>query len=73
MLKLAPNTEVRTNWKIYLDEFAQAAAILGYKTSTVEEFVPKNAISRFEKKYMESGARLYRLIVKRLPPKHRAI
>jgi tRNA (guanine-N7-)-methyltransferase len=60
MMRLAPQTELRTNWHIYANEFAHASLMLGYETFCTE-FVPETPITAFERKYAASGHRLYKV------------
>ena len=63
MLALADETELRTNWRIYAEEFARGASILGYAAS-MEEYIPQQqAMTAFERKYAASGHTLYRVVV----------
>ncbi|GAA0426677.1 hypothetical protein GCM10009133_39060 [Cocleimonas flava] len=66
LLALGGEVELRTNWKVYADEFCQALAysgLEGVKSSGVEvidvgeSFKP---LTLFEKKYKEAGQDLYR-------------
>ncbi len=61
MLNLAATTELRTNWRVYAEEFSESAQMLGYKT--VFEELPYNIEPRtaFERKYLASGHLLYRV------------
>jgi tRNA G46 methylase TrmB len=52
--------EVRTNWEIYAQEFALAYAELTGRAFPVEPWVPAEPDTLFEKKYSESGHRLWR-------------
>lgn len=61
--KLSPNLELRSNWRIYLDEFALAWQLITGKTSRVESFTPENYLTLFEKKYHQSEQSLYRLLL----------
>ena len=60
MMRLAPQTELRTNWRIYAEEFAHAAIILGYE-AVCTEFIPAAPITAFERKYAASEHRLYKV------------
>ena len=61
LVKLGGQLEIRTNWKIYVDEFALAMQISGYGNNhQVESFVPNNYWTLFEKKYHQAGQCLYR-------------
>jgi tRNA G46 methylase TrmB len=65
LMSLAQKTELRTNWEIYAQEFAQAARIL-QKTSTIiscESFEPEQPITAFERKYKNARQQLWRVIV----------
>lgn len=62
--------ECRSNWGVYIDEFAQAVELLGGVRPTVEKYSPAHeagAITPFERKYLASGHGLYRCVVT-LPP-----
>ncbi len=60
IMRLAPQTELRTNWRVYAEEFCQAAQILGCK-AVCEDFVPEMPITAFERKYAASGHTLYKV------------
>ena len=69
LLRLGGATELRTNWKIYAREFAEAARVAGGALSlrlSVEcgEFSPDVPETAFERKYQSAGQELYRVIVK---------
>jgi len=64
LLQLAQETELRTNWEIYAQEFAQAASILGYN-ATVQPFTPDSPETAFERKYNDAHQKLWRVVVKR--------
>jgi tRNA (guanine-N7-)-methyltransferase len=61
MLKLGGRLELRSNWKIYLDEFAAALAVAGTQAE-VSPYDAAEAITPFERKYRDSGQQLYRLL-----------
>ena len=52
--------EVRTNWDIYAQEFAIAFGLLTGIAPATEVWTPKVPETLFEKKYLESGHRLWR-------------
>lgn len=54
--------ELRTNWKIYADEMAQAYGLLNGQTPQVEPWAPPEPETLFEKKYGESGHPLWRWV-----------
>jgi len=56
--------ECRSNWRVYVEELAQALQLLCGKTGTVEEWVVSGEpLTAFERKYRDSGQPLYRLVV----------
>ena len=66
LVSLSPELEMRTNWKIYADEFRFALEIAQKHLHlnmeiTEEKFVPSDPISAFEKKFQESGHGLYKV------------
>ncbi len=61
MLSLCDQIELRTNWKIYADEFKFALEIALNKTASLDTIEIDQFISPFEKKYYESGHELYRV------------
>jgi len=60
ILKLGGCLELRSNWKIYLDEFQIALSIAGY-ASEIFAFEPTSYLTAFEKKYHLSSQPLWRL------------
>ena len=58
---LAKQTEVRSNWAIYLQEFSQAWDLLTGQGGRLEPFTPESFLTLFEKKYANSQQQLYRL------------
>ena len=78
MLRLAPVTELRTNWEIYAQEFLDAVSILGEESGTIPELAslrgiraelsalqPDNPETAFERKYAAAGQSLWRVIARR--------
>ncbi len=67
LLKLGAPIEVRSNWKIYLDEFALATEIITGQLPVVERLsgaeLESGSVSPFEKKYFQSGHDLWSLMV----------
>ncbi len=55
---------LRSNWKLYLEEFAFAVEVATGRHTTVQSITPENYISLFEKKYFESGQELFELMIK---------
>lgn len=60
MIKLGGRLEMRSNWPLYLEEFAVALEIAGH-TADVTQFEAAEPMTTFEAKYKESGQPLYRL------------
>lgn len=61
--RLAPETELRSNWLLYLEEFSLAWKTLTEREFLVNEFEMSSPLTLFEKKYAASGQKLYQLIV----------
>lgn len=53
--------ECRSNWQIYIDEFAQALAMTG-RPGTVQRWLPEQPMTPFERKYAASGHALWRCV-----------
>jgi len=51
--------ELRTNWRVYAEEFALALDIAGVANIS-EAFVPEEPLTPFERKYQASGHELWR-------------
>jgi tRNA (guanine-N7-)-methyltransferase len=64
VLALGGIIECRSNWRVYVEEFALAARLLGCQTATVEQFTPEVAVTPFERKYLASGHALFRCVVR---------
>ncbi|WP_233520528.1 tRNA (guanine(46)-N(7))-methyltransferase TrmB [Flocculibacter collagenilyticus] len=62
IVKLGGLLEVRSNWQLYIEEFAVALSLAGVQTN-VEEYQSDTAITPFEKKYWESGQQTWRIKV----------
>mgnify|MGYP000454027136 CR=1 FL=1 len=58
LLQLGGLVELRSNWPIYVAEFAQALSISGSPASA-EPFTAASPITPFERKYTESGQPLW--------------
>ena len=55
--------ECRSNWPIYIEEFAFALGRVLGREVPAEVFVPDEPVSPFERKYRDSGQQLYRCVV----------
>ncbi|HYD61392.1 MAG TPA: methyltransferase domain-containing protein [Noviherbaspirillum sp.] len=69
IVALGGELECRSNWQIYIEEFASALSHLTGADVRADLFVTDRPITPFEKKYLDSGHRLWRcktqLMVKR--------
>lgn len=63
LAKLARETELRSNWALYLDEFAMAWELLTGNTFKRETLSVDEPLTLFEKKYSESGQDVFCLRV----------
>ncbi|MGL1935573.1 MAG: tRNA (guanine-N(7)-)-methyltransferase [Fibrobacterales bacterium] len=56
--------ELRSNWKLYLEEFNRAYAVAKLNTGIIEQLSPEvECLTAFEKKYGESGQDLWKLLI----------
>ena len=60
IIALGGELECRSNWHIYIEEFAAALAQLTGADVLTEPFVAEQPITPFEKKYTDSGHHLWR-------------
>lgn len=60
VLALGGSIECRSNWRVYVEEFALAVKLITGIDAWVEEYVPSPPITPFERKYLASGHALYR-------------
>lgn len=64
LLALGGRLELRSNWSLYVEEFALAVAQVTGKQAVVSEIAPKgDYLTPFEAKYAQSGQALWRLCV----------
>jgi tRNA G46 methylase TrmB len=64
LLRLAQKTELRTNWEIYAQEFAQAVRLLLPNASvTVQPIKEGEPITAFERKYKNARQQLWWSII----------
>jgi len=62
LLALGSHLEVRSNWLLYVEEFALATALVTGKQATIASLVPNGSyLTPFEAKYDQSGQTLWRL------------
>jgi len=63
LLKLGGLLEVRSNWKIYIEEFSEAVRLAGQGSTDCEIYEPTpEYLTLFERKYHQSGQTLYRCL-----------
>ncbi|HET6631144.1 MAG TPA: class I SAM-dependent methyltransferase [Rhodanobacteraceae bacterium] len=60
LLALGGELELRCNWRVYAQEFAEALGIAG-RDAAPERFVPGEPLTPFERKYAASGHALWRV------------
>ena len=72
VMALGGRIELRSNWDIYVQEFAQAVHIVtGLDLPRVEKYQPEGEfLTPFEKKYADSGQSLWRCVAE-VPPYQR--
>ena len=62
LMALSPRIEVRSNWLIYIEEFAVAAAKYGMQCEIAEVNSQQPALTPFEQKYQDSGQQCWHLL-----------
>jgi tRNA G46 methylase TrmB len=62
IIKLGGRLELRSNWDIYVKEFARSLELAGHKCD-VELYESDTAITPFERKYWASGQQSHRLVI----------
>ncbi len=67
LLALGGSIELRSNWLLYVKEFCEAFYIakpeLVTSSRLTEAFIAEDYLTLFEKKYQQSGQRLYRCVL----------
>nr|WP_298412012.1 SAM-dependent methyltransferase [uncultured Halomonas sp.] len=64
ILALGGRLEMRSNWRLYIEEFAQATKLATGLQPAVTEYDPMGQpLTPFERKYHASGQRLWQLVV----------
>jgi tRNA G46 methylase TrmB len=61
LLALGASIELRSNWRIYVDEFIVACQALG-RSTTLSQIDAGSAVTPFERKYLESGHRCWQVL-----------
>ncbi|NHK27427.1 methyltransferase domain-containing protein [Parvularcula flava] len=64
ILALGGMIELRTNWRIYAEEFAHALTVYNCEASLEEVLAVSNPLTPFERKYHASGHRLWRVVAR---------
>jgi tRNA G46 methylase TrmB len=62
LMAMCQHIEVRSNWDIYLQEFAQAAALYGVDSNLVVIDNTIEPMTPFERKYQDSGQDCWQLV-----------
>lgn len=62
IIQTGERIELRSNWRLYLDEFLAASEIAG-RTGTITELVVKQPLTPFEAKFVASNQQCWQLIV----------
>ena len=64
ILALGGRLELRSNWRLYVEEFAEGVRLASGMAPEVIEHEPTgDCLTPFERKYHESGQRLWKLII----------
>jgi tRNA (guanine-N7-)-methyltransferase len=63
LLAISKHIELRSNWKIYLEEFRAGCLKCNRAAREVRAFSPKKAITAFEKKYLDHQQSIYQLLI----------
>ena len=58
--ELGGEVECRSNWRIYIEEMAQALSLLAEQPVVAEPYATEQPMTPFEKKYLASGHQLWR-------------
>lgn len=59
LLALGGDIELRSNWRVYVDEFAQALATCGWQSAVTPIAADADPVTPFERKYRDSGHSLW--------------
>lgn len=63
LLNLGGLMECRSNWHIYIEEFCFAVERLTQRSTVCQSYTPDEALTPFERKYLDSGHALFRTVV----------
>lgn len=64
-IRIGRTMEIRSNWKIYLEELQFAAQFATECQCRLVQFQPDPCMTPFERKYSNSGQELFRLIIEK--------
>jgi len=64
ILALGGTIELRTNWRVYAEEFASALELAGARVESCEEFAADLPLTPFERKYAASCHDLWRCVAR---------
>ncbi len=70
LLSVSPSLEIRSNWRLYLEEFSLAVYLITNIMIQPQSYTPERFLTPFEEKYHKSGQLLYRLVLSGLDPYH---
>lgn len=62
LIALGGRIELRSNWEIYVREFAQAVELLTSVEAPIVQIRPDHALSAFERKYLQSQHQLFQVV-----------
>lgn len=62
LVRTADAFELRSNWRIYVEEFSQALQQVGFAHADAQMFEPEDALTPFERKYALSSHALFRCL-----------
>jgi len=63
LMSLSPYTQLRSNWRLYLQEFELACQQVGFQKTVLECYDVTDPMTAFERKYQQAGQQVYRLEV----------
>lgn len=62
LLAISQTIELRTNWRVYAEEFQQALKIAGKKLVVLNKYETQSPMTAFERKYQKSEHDLWRVV-----------
>jgi tRNA (guanine-N7-)-methyltransferase len=64
LMRSAQQFELRSNWRVYVEEFAYALRFAGHLHAEAETLQPDAPLTPFERKYRGSGHALWRVVTR---------